>query len=62
MEIKDNGKGFEVNLVLVAKRHRRWGRLGIRERVGTVGDSVAVVSAPGQGATIRAQIPFRNRA
>ncbi|MGD0061166.1 MAG: PAS domain-containing protein [Verrucomicrobiia bacterium] len=49
MEIKDNDKGFEVNRVAVAKRHKRWGRLGIRERVEPLGDSVAVVSAPGQG-------------
>src|SRR5208282_2512125 len=48
MEIEDNGKSFEANRVPVAKRHKRWGRLGIRERVDPVGDSVAVVSAPGQ--------------
>jgi PAS domain S-box-containing protein len=54
MEIKDTGKSFKVSHPLVAKRHKRWGRLDIRERVEPVGDSVAVVSALGQRATIRA--------
>ena len=62
MEIKDNGKGFEVNRPLVARRHERWGRLGMRERVEQVDDSLVVVPPPDQGATIRAQIPFRNGA
>ena len=62
MEIKDNGKGFEVDRVRFAKRHERLGLLGMREQVELVGDSFAVVSALGQGTTIRAQIPFRNGA
>jgi signal transduction histidine kinase len=62
MEIKDNGKGFEVDLVRFAKRHNRLGLFGIRQRVELVGDRFAVVSAPGQSTTIRAQIPFRNGA
>ena len=58
MEIKDNGKGFEVDRVRFAKRHKQLGLLGMRERVELVGGSFAVVSAPGQGTTTRAQIPF----
>ena len=34
----------------------------LRERVEIVRGNFAVVSAPGQGPTIRAQIPFRNGA
>jgi signal transduction histidine kinase len=62
METKDNSKGFEVDRVRVAKKHKRWGRLCMRERVEQVGDSLAVVPPPDRGATIRAQIPFRNGA
>jgi signal transduction histidine kinase len=62
MEMKDNGKGFEVDRVRFAKRHKRLGRLGRRERVELVGDSFAVVSAPVQGTTIHAQMSFRNGA
>ena len=60
MEIQDNGKSFEVERVLSAKRNKRLGLLGMRERVEMVGGSFAVESAPGQGTTIRAQIPFGN--
>jgi len=60
MEIKDDGKGFEVERVLFAKRHKRLGLLGMRERLEMVGGSFAVESAPGKGTTIRAQIPFNN--
>ena len=58
MEIKDDGKGFEVERVLFAKRYKRLGVLGMRERVEMVGGSFAVESAPGKGTTIRAQIPL----
>jgi len=60
MEIHDDGKSFEVERVLFAKRHTRLGLLGMRERVEMVGGSFAVDSAPGKGTTIRAQIPLGN--
>jgi signal transduction histidine kinase len=60
MEIRDNGTGFEVERVLFAKRHKRLGLLGMRERVEMVGGTFAVESAPGRGTTIRALIPVNN--
>ncbi|HVM61638.1 MAG TPA: sensor histidine kinase [Verrucomicrobiae bacterium] len=60
MEIHDNGTGFEVERVLFAKRHKRLGLLGMRERVEMVGGSFAVESAPAKGTTIRALIPVHN--
>ena len=60
MEIHDDGKSFEVERVLFAKRHTRLGLLGMRERVEMVGGSFVVESAPGKGTAIRAQIPFGN--
>jgi signal transduction histidine kinase len=60
MEVKDNGKSFEVQSVLSAKRHKGLGLLGMRERVEMVGGRLAVESAPGRGTTIRAEIPFAN--
>jgi PAS domain S-box-containing protein len=58
MEIKDDGRSFEVQRVLRAQGNRRLGLLGMRERVQMVGGSFAVESAPGHGTLIRAQIPF----
>src|SRR5271154_2187189 len=58
LEIHDNGKSFELERVLFAKRHKRLGLLGSRERVEMVGGTFGVESAPGQGTTISAEIPF----
>jgi len=60
MEIHDNGKSFQVGRVLGAKRIRRLGLLGMRERVEMVGGDFTVESTPGKGTTIRARIPLRN--
>jgi len=60
MKIRDDGKSFQVDRVLHAKRHKRLGLLGMRERVEMVGGSFNVESTPGKGTTIRAQIPFTN--
>ena len=62
MAIKDNGKGFQAKRVLHAKKSRRLGLLGMRERLEMVGGSFAVTSAPGKGTTILAQIPLIDRA
>jgi signal transduction histidine kinase len=62
MEIHDNGKAFHVERALFAKRIKRLGLLGMRERVEMVGGTFAVESSPGAGTTIRAQIPFRHGA
>jgi len=58
MQIQDNGKSFDVERVLRAKGNGRLGLLGMRERLEMVGGTFAVESAPGQGTTIRAEIPF----
>jgi len=57
MKVHDNGKSFDVERVLLAKRITRLGLLGMRERVEMVGGSFAAESAPGRGTTIRVQIP-----
>jgi signal transduction histidine kinase len=58
MEISDDGKSFQVERVLLAKRNKRLGLVGMRERIEMVGGSFSVESAPGKGTTVRAQIPF----
>ena len=47
--------------MLHAKRNRRLGLLGMRERVEMIAGDFSVESALGQGTTIRAQIPFRSK-
>jgi signal transduction histidine kinase len=58
MEIQDNGKGIPSERVLHAKKSKRLGLLGMRERVEMVGGTFCVESAPGQGTSVRVEIPF----
>ena len=58
MEIKDNGKSFDVQGALHVNGSKRLGLLGMRERVEMVDGTFCVESAPGQGTTIRVEIPF----
>lgn len=58
MEIKDNGRSFDVERVLRAQKGRRLGLLGMRERLEMVGGEFTIASAPGAGTTVMAQIPF----
>jgi signal transduction histidine kinase len=60
MEVKDNGKSFQVQGVLPTRRNKGLGLLGMRERVEMVGGRFTVESTPGKGTTIRAEIPFAN--
>lgn len=58
LEIHDDGKSFDVQRVLLAKRHKRLGLLGSRERVEMVGGKFEITSAPSLGTTLSAEIPF----
>jgi signal transduction histidine kinase len=58
MTIQDNGKSFELKRVLSAKKNKRLGLLGMRERLQMVGGTLSVESAPDKGTTISAVIPF----
>ena len=57
MNIKDDGKSFEVERVARGNGSKRLGLLGMRERLEMVGGRLEVQSAPGKGTTITAQIP-----
>ena len=61
MEINDDGKSFEVERVIFAKRNKRLGLIGMRERVEMVGGTFSIESAPGKGTTVQAQLPFNLR-
>jgi signal transduction histidine kinase len=59
MEVNDDGKSFDVLHTLASKTNRRLGLLGMRERVEMVGGTLAIESSPGQGTSVRVEIPFR---
>ncbi|MCX6928001.1 MAG: histidine kinase [Verrucomicrobia bacterium] len=58
LEIEDDGKGFRVTGESASKGHQHLGLLGMRERVEMVGGAFNLESTPGQGTTIRVEIPL----
>jgi signal transduction histidine kinase len=60
MTVSDNGKSFDAAKILNARRCRRLGLLGMRERAEMVGGTFAIESSPGRGTTVRVQVPLRN--
>lgn len=59
MQVWDDGKSFDAERILHARKIRRMGLLGMRERIEMVGGTFTVESAPGKGTSIQARIPFR---
>ena len=62
MEVNDNGKSFHVLKTLSSKTNKRLGLLGMRERLEMVGGTLRIESAPGQGTSVRAELPFSQKA
>jgi len=58
--IKDNGIGFDVSSLSARIGERGLGMIGIRERLNSVGGSLALVSTPGQGTELVITIPHTN--
>jgi two-component system sensor histidine kinase DegS len=59
--IHDDGKSFKVERVLLSKRFKRLGILGMRERVEMFGGSLDITSTPEDGTTVTATMPFDNK-
>jgi len=60
MQIKDDGKSYDVEKMWQTRKSQRLGMLGMRERVEMVGGTFTVESAPGEGTTVNALVPFDN--
>ncbi|MCC3374087.1 sensor histidine kinase [Cohnella sp. REN36] len=60
LTIKDNGKGFHVDLVEArAKEHSQFGLTGMKERVDLLQGTILIESAIDQGTTITIQVPIK---
>ena len=53
-EVRDDGAGFD----LASRAHEGHGFVNMGDRVGAIGGSISVESAPGQGTAIRGRIPL----
>jgi signal transduction histidine kinase len=61
LEIRDNGKGFEVPSNWIEfVRQGHYGLAGAAERANTLGGMFSVQSTPGNSSTIRVTIPWRD--
>lgn len=55
--IRDNGTGFEVSIAPGRSGQRGLGLIGMEERVRALGGECQIISARGQGTTIRISLP-----
>ena len=60
MQIRDNGKSFDVEKALRPGKIPHLGLLGMQERVEMVRGKFSIESKPGQGTVVQALIPFHN--
>ena len=58
VQIKDDGKAFEVDQQFGANGKKRLGLLGMQERVRLVNGHFAIKSVAGKGTTVRVEIPL----
>jgi signal transduction histidine kinase len=61
LEIKDDGRGFEVPARLIQlARQGHLGLVGAAERAEAVGGKMEIISKPGAGTLIRVEVPLEN--
>ncbi|MGB9885419.1 MAG: sensor histidine kinase [Moorellales bacterium] len=58
LSIRDEGQGFDVNLVQNSRNGQGYGLLSLRERVQFLKGEARIVSAPGKGTSIYVEIPL----
>lgn len=60
LDIRDDGIGFSPAQIFKTQApHRAWGLLGMQERVALAGGTLNILSAPGKGTHLSAQIPLQ---
>jgi signal transduction histidine kinase len=58
VEVRDNGRGFELDEKSMPHRNAGLGILGMRERAARIGGSLALETAPGRGTRLSLLIPL----
>lgn len=57
VQVHDDGKGFDFE---AAAKKKRFGLLGVRERVDMLGGHLHIISRPGAGTSLHVKVPFRS--
>jgi two-component system, NarL family, sensor histidine kinase DegS len=58
IQVRDDGKGFNLNKVMANKEREGYGLIGMRERVQLLNGEINIVSAPGKGTSISISVPL----
>ena len=58
LEVRDDGKGFDVEVAAEGSELGHYGMLGIKERVEMLGGSCDWESVPGAGSVLRVRVPL----
>jgi two-component system sensor histidine kinase UhpB len=62
LSVRDDGKGFDSRAAGKGHAGGSLGLLGMEERVGLLGGTLQIQSAPGKGTEVTARIPLRETA
>jgi signal transduction histidine kinase len=58
LQVKDDGGGFDTAAVMETEGGAGWGLIGIQERVQLAGGEFHIQSVPGEGTTLKVEIPL----
>jgi len=58
LEVRDDGRGFDVTKAMESTAGKALGLLGMHERIRSLGGTIAIDSAPARGTVVRARIPL----
>jgi CheY-like chemotaxis protein len=58
IQVRDEGKGFDISRTETQKENQKFGLLSIQERMKALGGSFTVTSAPGEGTTAALILPL----
>ena len=58
IQVRDDGKGFDLDEVMANKEREGYGLLGKQERVQLLNGEINIVTAPGKGTSISISVPL----
>lgn len=58
IQVRDDGKGFDLDKVMSNKEREGYGLIGMQERVQLLNGDINIVTAPGKGTSISISVPL----
>ena len=60
IQVRDDGKGFNMDKVMANKEREGYGLIGMKERVQLLNGEINIATAPGKGTSISISVPLEN--